>query len=503
MYPVVYDKLMTCNYVMFKNKAYGDGTKWFYSFITKIEYLSPNSSKIYIQTDVMQTWMFNYSVKASFVEREHVNDDTVGKHTIPEGLETGEYIVYEEEKSEDQDDTCFIVASTLKLSGLNGGNKCDGVEGALYNGIYSGVRYYYFANKLENELFGSEECLSGVYALNALLHALAEEGQSDGITAIFTAPSSCVVLDGPEKVDLGNGDLPFVMYPVKQNTGVFTRYWKLNDAPNYTEEISGIKNNKLLAYPYRYITLTNNNGGSAIYRYEMFQRDFIAFDILTAITPGCSIRAIPYNYKTIGKNYNEGLTGAKYPICNWNTDIYTNWLKQNGANMAISVGTSVLSAGLAVAGALAAPATGGMSLVAGLAAAGSVAGGVSTVASAVGEINRHSMQPPQAEGNLNSGDVCFSAKEMAFKAQHTGITAEYAKVIDGYFTMYGYKVNTVHVPLAKHRENFWYTKTIDVNLDGAIPAEDMQMLKNCYNNGITFWRNPSKIGDYSVSNKIV
>ena len=42
--------------------------------------------------DLWFVW-FDITFKQCFVEREHVNDDTFGKHTVPEGLEYGEYIV--------------------------------------------------------------------------------------------------------------------------------------------------------------------------------------------------------------------------------------------------------------------------------------------------------------------------------------------------------------------------------------------------------------------------
>jgi hypothetical protein len=83
------------------------------------------------------------------------------------------------------------------------------------------------------------------------------------------------------------------------------------------------------------------------------------------------------------------------------------------------------------------------------------------------------------------------------------IKQEYAKIIDKYFDMFGYKVNMVKTPNKAHRSRWWYTKTIDVNIDGAIPNDDMQMIKNAYNNGITYWRNPSNFMNYSVSNGIV
>ena len=69
--------------------------------------------------------------------------------------------------------------------------------------------------------------------------------------------------------------------------------------------------------------------------------------------------------------------------------------------------------------------------------------------------------------------------------------------------MFGYKVNIVKTPAKAHRSRYWYTKTIDVNIDGAIPSKDMQVIKDCYNRGITFWRNASEIQNYSLINTIV
>ena len=80
-----------CNYVMYKNPSYGD--KWFYAFIEDIIYENPGKTTVKIQTDVMQTWMFDIDIRPSFVEREHAESDNIGEHTLDEGLETGEYAV--------------------------------------------------------------------------------------------------------------------------------------------------------------------------------------------------------------------------------------------------------------------------------------------------------------------------------------------------------------------------------------------------------------------------
>ena len=82
------------------------------------------------------------------------------------------------------------------------------------------------------------------------------------------------------------------------------------------------------------------------------------------------------------------------------------------------------------------------------------------------------------------------------------IKAEYARIIDEYFDMYGYKTHRVKIPAENHRVNYWFTKTIDANITGEIPQEDLQIIKDCYNRGVTFWKNPENFKDYAVQNGI-
>lgn len=109
--PFILDYILDCNYVMYQNQDYGD--KWFYAFVTDLEYVSEYCTRLYIKEDVYQTWSGIAKFHPSFVERECVSDDTLGKHTVPEGLETGEYIVNQKELNSTLNsnltDLCYIV----------------------------------------------------------------------------------------------------------------------------------------------------------------------------------------------------------------------------------------------------------------------------------------------------------------------------------------------------------------------------------------------------------
>lgn len=481
-YPRHFDSLRGVNYVMYKNKAYGD--KWFYAFITDMKYINDERTDIYIQTDVIQTWLFDYTIKPSFVEREHVDNDTVGLHTVPEQLETGDYVILAKNKNASLNYHSLIMAVTVDLNSEGFAN----ASGEYYNGVYSGLKYY--------KVTGEEA--------NKAIKALADAGKSDAIVAIFICPSLYIDSAYPE-------DNPNGYAEVKANLNVVRKDWNpsilgVEEEENYkVKALNGYvpKNKKLLTYPYTYLLMSNNSGGSAIYKYELFNNpdnaDLCAFYIYASLTPGMSVYISPRYYNGVDINSLEGLTLGKYPTCAWNTDVYTNWLTQNAVNIPISIASAVVNAGVGAIGSIG---TMGLTPLGVMGATGSVIGGVQSVLSTVGEIYQHSLIPPQAEGNINSGDVMFSSGCLTFTAYQMSIKKEYAMIIDEYFTMYGYKVNRVKVPSVGHRENFWYTKTIDVNIDGAIPNDDMQKIKDCYNRGITFWYNPSYIGNYNVSNEI-
>ena len=90
-YGANFDTLLNYNYVMYRNDAYSN--KWFYAYITGMEYLNDNCTAISIKTDVWQTWQFDLTYKPVLIDREHTNNDAVGTNTLPEGLELGEFVV--------------------------------------------------------------------------------------------------------------------------------------------------------------------------------------------------------------------------------------------------------------------------------------------------------------------------------------------------------------------------------------------------------------------------
>lgn len=97
------DRVYDCNYMMFQNTNYGN--KWFYAFITQVEYINNAVTEIEYELDVMQTWMFEYTLEMCMVEREHSSTDQIGDNLMSEPFDLGEYVVDSWEKDDWIDDT--------------------------------------------------------------------------------------------------------------------------------------------------------------------------------------------------------------------------------------------------------------------------------------------------------------------------------------------------------------------------------------------------------------
>lgn len=482
--PKKYDDLINCNYVMYQNSYYSN--KWYYAFITDLEDRNDGTCIVQIQLDCIQTYMFEYNVLPSFVEREHVSDDTVGMHILDEGLELGSYVCNKKDNIGIGDELVIVIGVTEAITKDEDGKvTIETTGGSVYNGIYSGIKYYVFPVDNSSSAYTEK--------ITTFINDYAGESKADSIVCMFLAPKFLV-----NSYTTGN-NLNASINPVRFLVNMAETDLETNKVFTVDRtKVNGytVRNNKLLCYPYRYLYVSNNNGSDVVYHYEDWytQADRPCFYIEGCISPGCSIRLIPVVYKGVDRMECEGINAGKFPALNWTSDYYTNWLTQN----AVNIGTSLVSGAMATAGGIALMATGAGAL----AGAGATVGGLNSITSTLGEIRKADLVPNQASGNLNCGDVITAGGQNDFIFYDMSIKYQYAIIIDGYFDMFGYKVNMLKTPNTNHRQNYWFTKTIDCNIDGAIPNKDLQVIKDCYNRGITFWRNANEINDYSVDNTI-
>ena len=483
-----YDDLIQYNYCMYQNDKWSD--KWFYAFVKNVTFDNTGMSYVELETDVWQSWMFDITFKNSFVEREHVNNDTVGLHTIPENLETGEYIIDNKIKKAGygSDNICFILATTMYPYITNTGTQQEPhweLSGGyatpcnVYNSNLSGVEYWWYTNTA-----------NGIEKLQHTIQAYNNSGQGDAIYMLFTCPDSCFekVLEVQNEGYWGYVKQKQGTYNTTFSDGVNTAFiYRPTTLNGYTP-----KNKKLLTYPFCYLLMNNGNGGTAIYHYEAFKNteNYVQFKIDSAICPGASIFLRPWKYKNSDDSYNtmDGMPLGKFPMCSWNSDAYINWLTQNSANIKFGMIQQAYNIGANI---------GQQNVI------GAGSGLLGFVSNVMQLYNKRDTATPQAQGNLNSGDVIYSMNETTFTAYQMSIKEEYARIIDGYFSMFGYKVNSVKIPNITGRTYWNYVKTIGCNIIGDIPQNDLQKIKDIFNNGVTFWHDPTKFLDYSQNNTIV
>ena len=476
-----YEELLKYNYCMYKNESYSN--KWFYAFITDCKYVNDGMSEITIETDVFQTWQFDLVYKNSFVEREHVSNDSIGVHTLPENLEHGDYVINTAGAVETDLDTCYTCIGVSWLPD----NTPFYTQNRVYGGVFSGVSYLLFKF--------TESASKFVRAIDEL-----GKSSSASIVNIFMIPQALtgVAYDDARWFTASLGDETGINACVLPN--VITRTLRDNITLTTPNTINGYtpKNNKLFTYPYNYLSITNNCGTEANYNYEDFVNNTPVFHLVGTITPSCSIMLYPHGYKkssTTKAGYNWGIPVGKYPQGSWNSDQYTNWLTQNGVNILghrIDAPTSQ-----AIRGSIQALGSTGAKDYEGIGA------GLGTMFGAIQEQYQHSLMSPTIGGQVNSGDITYANGKMSPTYYKMSIKQEYAKIIDDFFTMYGYKVNDVKTPNIHKRSNWDFIKTIDVNLEGDIPENDLEKIRNLFNSGCTFWHTTQYYLDYTRTNSIL
>ena len=70
------DNVIDCNYMIFQNSAFSN--KYFYAFITDVEYVSNNTCRIVFEIDNLQTYYFDIAFLPSIIDREHSKTDNIG-----------------------------------------------------------------------------------------------------------------------------------------------------------------------------------------------------------------------------------------------------------------------------------------------------------------------------------------------------------------------------------------------------------------------------------------
>lgn len=475
------DEARMWSYLFFKN---GTSGKRYYYFINHVEYINDNTVELSLELDVLQTYLFDWTLRECYIERAHSVTDTIGANKIDEGLDVGEYLTSNTNVT-GLNELVIITASTIDLNKFyfSSGETVDNILGSKYDGIFGGFQLTAtYLNDWWDEF-------------SVMLNYLNTKGKTDAVFTMWLYPKELI------ESDYGTYEWTFMEYVKKSKSKTITVTGRPSTLNGYTP-----KNNKLLQYPYCYMYATNNNGLAAVYPYEYF-RSGTRFIVEGNIAPDSVVRLTPIDYKGQLFNYDESLTMSNFPLCSWNNDTYKMWLAQNQNQQNLSFamsGLKIIGGAAAIVGGVAA--TGGTGGAAGAVGFAGVSSGVSLITSGASDIAGQlaqradkEIQPPQARGTY-SGSHNITRGLQDFYIHHKTIDAYHAKMIDDYFTMYGYAMRQVGTPNIKARPAFTYIKTIGSNVTGNFCQEDLQVINSIFDKGVTFWADTANVGNYSVDN---
>ena len=474
-YPVAKDDIQDCNYIFYQNQQFN--SKWFFAFITKMEYVNANVTDIFFETDVFQTWFEPGQLKESFVVREHVAKDEYGKYRLDEGLACGDYIEDFGVTFSDMTFTPTIIMAVSEWDFLN----LSEIPQDYFDNTFTGLAYF-----------------RGTPAqIRNMISVYQKRGKGAAIVSIFMFPAE--LLESQSYGWLRNGTKPLQLGSVAgYDTADFQGYRP--------------KNKKCLQYPFRVLCMYADGSQEKMYKYENFTVSAgvaPSFTVNGGLTPGSPIIAYPNNYNWTTGCTDEYISLSGWPVCGWVNDTYANWLAQNQRTQQYNLFSEY--AGKTLNG-VKDIFSGGLSDNL-LQAIGQIAGtafaGITTWQMGKGLLNsvwdnmiqeeQHKVIPDSANGAIGAGNAFYSMGKFSFHLWPKCARREYVEQADKFFTMFGYKVNELKVPNIKSRKSFNFLKLADANLNGAVPVEAHNTIKRALENGVTFWHT-NDIYNYDLDN---
>ena len=488
------------NYIMFTNT---ESSRWWYAFVLDVEYINDETSRVIFQIDVMQTWMFDYTVHPCYVERGHANDDTVGNWLLDEPVSTGElkFVASDILDSTNHPSTGLtelvpiVFTSEEPYSGDWGGFAKRTVNGGWNNAVYSGAGMYVFKSGVLDEV-------------NSWLTSLNKAGGGSAVSSIILFPKALIPDNWPSG---GNVFDSFQKAETKQ-----VEWAPFVGARNGLDGYMP-RNNKLYTYPFNFLRVTNFRGAYHDYRFEFFSDSTQPrFNVRGTPDAAADIFCQPKDYNGLTTGVEEQLSLGGIVQANWVYNSYQNWLAQNAGNNLlnlISGALMIVPAARAVgAGVKGAVEFGGlkaanrvdivkdMAGVNPLEAAGA-AMGAQSLAQLGANVFDASQAPSKLVGTV-TGAAVSGIGYGTFGAYRMCVRRNFAKLIDDFFDMYGYTTQELKVPNVTGRACWNYVKTRNSCVTGAVPSADLAQINANFDNGITFWHD-ANVGDYNRSNNIV
>lgn len=443
------DLCYDCNYLMFQNTSYG--SKWFYAFITSVEYINNEVCEIHFEIDDMQTWFYDCTLKECFVEREHSLTDNLGENFQNEPLLC---------------DFIYDITSTYSILENDNSKKRYLLLAQASNDITTPTVLRYWINT--TEFYGFVDIGDGDY-IQDILELYTSNGTTDRIIGIYQVLSD------------------FCKISVSASQGIQDKFSTLSIS--YSNTICGYapKNKKCLQYPFQKLCLSNNKGNNIDLAFEQFNEpNKCVFRVIGDLGTNDTLLCTPYNYHKLYNSWDMAIQ---------NTALINIPYKENLFSLSdVTTGiTSVING--ASTGAIAGTLIGGIGAGAG-AVLGGIQGGVSFLAQTAGK----ALFGYPESNNVKNTDILNNNGTDYFTAFSKEVEADIVKTYDNFFTRYGYATNKIKIPNISSRPHWNYVKTNECSIVGKAPSTNISSICSIFNKGITFWKNGNEVGNYDLDN---
>ena len=522
--PVSVDTVTNCNYVMYKNTSFTD--KWFFAFITRKEYVNPNTCRLHIQTDVFQTWMFDIQYRKCYIDRQHVNRwDGSGNpiaYTTEENLDYGtEYETVSVTQYTPYEDLLFLVIVSKGTLHNDASTTPPIVEKEIvpiHNGLPQPLSYYVhpfrrLGGSLTTKVNGVVRSLSNIN--KALTNLFTHDSSVNNIVSVYVTDymgryvnysGTTADFDGEAFKDVTIAD------DVHENITTLyvrdmTEYHELtHDFGNKYDGFVRGSESKLMMYPYAVTILSDMKGNQVEIKNEYINDTNLNIRVRGSLGTSNKLSYSVDSYLTHNNVDFEGMSTVTLekavinkepndlPVLN---DYLSAFLQGNRNALQVQRESQLFNAFTGVMGGAFG---GGLGAVAGTAV--SMGQSYFQIQGLNAKIQDISNVPPSMSSMGGNPYFDYGNGLCGLYVIKKQITVEKRSKLTDYFHMFGYKVGKLEVPVLKSRQHFNYIKTVGCAIHGNIPQEDIQEIRQIFDTGVTLWHGDF-IGNYAFENNEV
>lgn len=439
------------SFINYNMTAFPDrNQRQFFAFVTSVDYVNVNTVEITYEIDWVQTYLFDFSLEACTVLREHVNSDKIGEWKTDEHMDFDGYSINQQISITQVPAVMIYITGQDKYNMLRLIPNRFGVD-SIASGCSTKGTY-----------------LNNINFLNIMISDYMYENIND-IVGICMCTEDMLQQTGEDEA---------------YNTVSFQKTTSVSRSLQFYNPAGGNgyipHNNKLYSYPFCCIQIASYEGDAAIIKWEDFKNPTIAeFSLSGYPVPKPLLMLEPLNFMNLQHQNNYRVFYSNFPMVPFKNDTFTSWYATYKEQKGWELIGSAITTGVGIA-------TGQWGIAA--------ASAVSALEDYQGwtgesyEAKIHQLSSGGIRGSVSGSGMPYFERQIGFRVTGMTIKADDARRIDKFFDRYGYKMNnTVKIPNIRGRKYVNYVQTQNSQISGAVPDSMRVILENAMNRGVSFW----------------